>query len=302
MKQLPIMGGAPRGKRAGSDPEKASPRGRASHRKYAVHAAPLWEARPAANAEGLPAQEHMLRPEVGPPTEKYAVHAAPVGGATRGESGGLPAQKHKLRPRSGLPQKYALHVVPVGGATRGESGGLPAQKQKLRPEVGPPTENMHCTRRHGEARPAANAEGLPAQEHMLRPEVGPPTEKYAVHAAPVGGATRGESGGLPAQKHKLRPGGRASHGNMQCTWRRCGRRNPRRKRRSARSKAHALPRDRASDQRSGARRPICGASYSPVAGKQSPVSSRPDERCGAAPARVAARTGATRVQPLRHEL
>ena len=192
MKQLPIVGGAPRGKRAGSAPEKASPRGRASHRKYALHAASLWEARPAANVPARP--QKKLRPKVGPPTEKYAVHAAPL----------------------------------------------------------------------WEARPAANA-------------------------------------GLPAQQHKLRPGGGAPTENMQCTRHHCGRRDPRRKRRSARSKAQASPRGRASNQRSGARRPICGASYSAVVDKQSPVSSRPDERCGAAPARVAARTGATRVQPLRHE-
>ena len=50
---------------------KASPRGRGSYRRAkAPPALLLWEPRPAANAEVLPAQKQKLRPEVGAPTEE----------------------------------------------------------------------------------------------------------------------------------------------------------------------------------------------------------------------------------------
>ena len=77
-------------------------------RQSATRTAFLWEARPAANADVLPAHK----------SKSFA-------------------------PRSGLLQeepKRQPHRFFVGAATRGECDVLPAQKQELRPEVGPPTE------------------------------------------------------------------------------------------------------------------------------------------------------------------
>ena len=99
---------------------KASPRGRASHRKAPPTGIPqnpnshstLWEARPAANAGHRPARTPKLRPEVGPPTKSTA-------------------DGHAAKP------KPSLNLV--GGAPRGECRPQACQPSKLRPEVGPPT-------------------------------------------------------------------------------------------------------------------------------------------------------------------
>jgi len=246
MKQLPIVGGAPRGERVGSEPEKLRPEVGAPTEICSACGA-IVRGAPRGEWGGLPAQSISPAPGSGLPQKICSARGTIVGAATRGECGGQPAQKHKLRPRSGLPQKYAVHAAPlweprpaanaevcplkstsfargrashrkicsacgaiVGGAPRGEWGGLPAQKHKLRPEVGPPTENMQCRGRHCGIRDPRRMGRSAPSKHKLRPEVGAPTEICSARGAIVGGAPRGEcrSARSTAQASPL---GRGSH-------------------------------------------------------------------------------------------
>ena len=144
-----IVGSAPRGEmlRSARSKAQASPRGRGSHTKYAVHAAPLWEPRPAAKAEVCPLRSISFAPRSGLPQKICSAGGAIVGSAIRGEWGGLPPQSTSFAPRSGLPRKYAVHAAPLW-----------------------------------EARPAANAEVCPLKSTSFAPGSGLPHE-YAVHAA-----------------------------------------------------------------------------------------------------------------------
>ena len=181
MKQLPIIGGAPRGKRAGSDPEKASPRGRASHRNMQCRRRHCGIRDPRRMGRSAPSK-HKLRPGVGAPTRNMQ--------CTRRHCG-------RRAPRR------------MGRSAR--------SKHKPRPRVGPPTENMQCTRHHCGSRDPRRMRRSARSKAQASPEVGPPTEKYAVHAAPLWEARPAANAGLPAQQHKLRPGGGAPTENMQCT-------------------------------------------------------------------------------------
>ena len=217
MKQLPIIGGAPRGKRAGSDPEKASPRGRASHRNMQCRRRHCGIRDPRRMGRSAPSK-HKLRPGVGAPTRICSARGAIVGAATRGESGGLPAQKHKLRPEVGAPtENMQCRGRHCGIRDPRRMGRSARSKHKLRPGVGPPTENMQCTRHHCGSRDPRRMRRSARSKAQASPEVGPPTEKYAVHAAPLWEARPAANAGLPAQQHKLRPGGGAPTENMQCT-------------------------------------------------------------------------------------
>ena len=106
------VGAAPRGECDGSacSKAKASPRGRGSYRRAKAPPAAsfLWESRPAANAEVLPAQKAKASPRgrasyrraKAPPAPSFLWEARPAANAEV-----LPAQKPSFAPRSGLLQK-----------------------------------------------------------------------------------------------------------------------------------------------------------------------------------------------------
>ena len=191
--------------------------GRASYKKSQSlsRTAFLWEPRPAANAEVLPAQKQKLRPEVGPPTEEPKASLAPlffVGRhAPRRMRRFCQLKSKSFAPRSGLLQKSqsAARAASVGAATpRRKRWFCQLKKQKLRPEVGPPTEEPKRRPRCfcGSRDPAAKAMVLSAQKQKLRPEVGPPTEEpKRRRAASVGGAPRGECDVLPLKSKSFAP-------------------------------------------------------------------------------------------------
>ena len=100
------MGAATRGECGGSasSKAKASPRGRASYRRAKSVTRTAFfcgEARPAANAEVLPAQKQKLRPEVGPPTEESKCRPRCFCGSRdpAAKAMVLSAQKAKASPR-----------------------------------------------------------------------------------------------------------------------------------------------------------------------------------------------------------
>ena len=132
-------------------------------RKYAVHATPLWEARPAAKGRSA-RSKHKPRPRVGPPTRNMQCTRHHCGIRDPRRMGRSAPSKHKLRPEVGAPTEIcSARGAIVGGAPRGECGGLPAQKHKLRPGVGAPTRNMQCTRRAE----LADVDRVPAIERVL---------------------------------------------------------------------------------------------------------------------------------------
>ena len=198
-------------------------------RKYAVHAAPLWEARPAANAEVTALNSTSFAPRSGLP-QKYAVHAAPLWEARPAANAeGCPLRSISFAPRSGLPQKIcSAGGAIVGSAIRGEWGGLPAQSTSFAPGSGLPHEYAVHAAPLWEPRPAANAEVCPLKSTSFARGRASHRKICSARGAIVGAATRGECGGLPAQKHKLRPEVGPPTENMQCTRRHCGRRAPRR--------------------------------------------------------------------------
>ena len=139
-------------------PEKASARGRTSHK--AVHAALICGSREPRRM--APARcPKKLRPEVGPPTKSSArrSHCGSRALAANGAS----SVPEKIRPEVGPPTKSSARRSRCG--SRDPRRMAPARcPKKLRPEVGPPTKNSGARRSHCGSRALAANGASPVPE------------------------------------------------------------------------------------------------------------------------------------------
>ena len=246
---------------------KASPRGRASYRRAKASAAPLflWEPRPAANAEVLPAQKQKLRPEVGPPTRRAKASAAPlffVGGAPRGECGMCCHSKAKLRPEVGPPTRRAkASAAPLFFVGRHAPRRMRRFCQLKSKSFAPGRASYRRAKASAaplflwEPRPAANVEVLPAQSKSFAPRSGllQKRQKRHPHRFFCGRCDPRRMRCAATQKQKLRPEvgpptGRANASAAPLFF--VGRHAPRRMRDVLPLKSKVSPRGRASYRKS----------------------------------------------------
>ncbi len=144
----------------------------------------LWEARPAANAEVLPAQKEKASPRGRGSYRRVKVPPALLlwEPRPRGESdGSVSSKSQSFAPRAGLLQKSqsAARAASVGAATpRRKRWFCQLKKPKPRPEVGPPTEEpKRRPRRFVGGAPRGECGGSACLEAKASPRVGAPTEE-----------------------------------------------------------------------------------------------------------------------------